>query len=53
MSHETFPLFTLSRDGHEVMTGSEFAILDYIHNHHSCSFSWACQHEGYSVEPAS
>lgn len=52
MSNETFPMFRLLRDGKEVMKGSEFAILDYIHNHHCYSLSHACQYEGYSVNPA-
>ena len=50
MSNETFPMFILKRDGKEVTRGSEFALLDYIHNHHCFSMSHALAYEGYSVE---
>lgn len=52
MSGETFKIFILSRDGKEVMRGSEFAVLDFIHNRHSFSMDHAIKYEGYSVTPA-
>lgn len=52
MSQDAFPLFCLSRDGKEVLKGSQFECMDYIHNTHSCSFDWACKYEGYSLKPA-
>ena len=52
MSNETFEQFILSRDGKEVLKGSECACLDYIHNNHCYSMDHACKYEGYSFKPA-
>lgn len=42
--------YILYHDGKEIMTGSEFEILKYIHRHHSYSLSHALKYEGYSIE---
>jgi hypothetical protein len=42
----------LLRDGEIVFSGTWIELLEYIHANHSFSFSWACEHEGYSVEEA-
>lgn len=41
----------LKRDNVEVFRGSEDQCFEWVHNHHSFSFAWACRHEGYSLEP--
>lgn len=48
--NDSFPIFTLKRDGKEILKGSEITILDYIHMSHSFSLSHALKYEGYSVE---
>lgn len=43
--------YRLTRDGEEIMVGTELEILTYIHRKHSYSMQHALEHEGYRLEP--
>lgn len=43
--------YRLSRDGREVMIGTERECWLYIHRTHSYSVDWAQRWEGYSLTP--
>jgi len=44
-------VYSLQRDGHLVMRGTEQQIWKYLHNTHSFSIDHALKHEGYKIEP--
>ena len=44
-------VYRLTRDGAEVMRGTEAEVWHYIHSHHSYSLAHAVAFEGYRVEP--
>jgi|HubBroStandDraft_2_1064218.scaffolds.fasta_scaffold16299_2 GNAT superfamily N-acetyltransferase len=46
------PQFVLTRNGREVMRGSEDQIWTWLHRHHSFSVDWALKYEGYAITPA-
>jgi hypothetical protein len=48
--NDSISIFTLKRDGKEIIKGSEITLLQYIHNNHCYSMSHALRYEGYSVE---
>lgn len=43
-------VYVLTRDGAEIMRGTEIAIWGWIHNNTSFSVFHATRHEGYSIE---
>lgn len=43
-------LFTLSRDGEQIMLGTEQEVWAYLHNHTTGSVDWSLNHEGYSID---
>lgn len=45
-------IYILARDGKEIMRGTYFACMDYIHGMHSFSMQWALRWEGYSITEA-
>lgn len=59
-SHPGFPaertgnpeqVYTLDRDGKNVMMGTALEIAAWVHRHHSYSLDHALKHEGYTVTP--
>lgn len=44
--------WVLTRDGVEVITGTELECWQWIHSHTSFSVDHACRHEGYTMRPA-
>jgi hypothetical protein len=44
--------YVLLLDGKEVMRGTEFACVKYVHQNHSYSFDHACKYEGYKLVPS-
>lgn len=43
--------YVLTRDGEEVMRGTELETWRYIHWNHCYSVSYACQYAGYKITP--
>jgi hypothetical protein len=43
--------YVLSRDGKEVMRGTEDEVWRWIHKNHSFSIDYALRHEGYAIAP--
>lgn len=43
--------YRLTRDGREVIIGTEQEIYTWIHSHHAYSVDHALQHEGYAIQP--
>jgi hypothetical protein len=45
------PTYVLTRDGVEVLRGTELELVRWIHANHGYSASHACEHEGYAIGP--